>query len=301
MAGISYTELRDDSFRKLRRKLLRERGSEFQLEFLKAAQKNLDFLGFIMDNVKIARGSESIILCPNPLTENEFKNPPTDTEQDLYNAWSNITPRIACRTTFWAYVTLDHIESDRIQASYLTADSKPTTNGANDIKILLQKQGKERKKLVDENVRRALRRFGGLQEARGSRSVYVDCPFARAWWRERLVRQVSNADPVLEHKVRDVLRWRNSYWEKLVMLVVSRNSILGSRRIQNSFILSLAELFAGESSTPLKKEAGIRFACQAIGSIQASRELSILDDDELREITDNVVKTIHYNPNFNRE
>lgn len=295
MANNSYEEFQDESFSKLRRDLLNKKGSELQLEFLKAVQSNLEFLDFIISSVKFIPGSKKITLCPTPLTESEFKQPPIDTEQNLFNAWSSITPRIACRTTFWATVTLRHIESDLIQASYLAANGKPGTNGALGIKTLLQEQGDSRDELIDGRVRTILRRLGGLQEARGNRSVYVDCPFARAWWREHLVRQVAKVDHALMRKVREVLRLNKAYWENLVMLVVSRNSVLGSHRIRSSFILSLAELLEREPNTPLGKVAGLRSACQAIGSIQASRELSILDDDELREITDNVVMTQHEN------
>ena len=295
MVHNSYEEFQDESFSKLRRDLLKKKGSKLQLELLKAVQSNLGFLDFIMSSLEFTPGSKTITLLPTPLTESEFKQPPTDTEQSLFNAWLSITPRIACRTTFWATVTLRHIESGLIQASYLAASGKPDSNGARDIKTLLKGQGDRRNELVDRRVRTILRRLGGLQEARGNRSVYVDCPFARAWWREHLVRQVSRGDHVLMRKVREVLRLNKAYWENLVMLVVSRNSVLGSHRIRSSFILSLAELLERKPNTPLGKGAGLRSACQAIGSIQASRELSILDDDALREITDNVVKTQHDN------
>ena len=288
-----YEEFKDQSFSKMRRDLLREKGSKHQLKFLEASQSNLGFLDYLMLHGEFTRGYKDIVLCPNPLTESEFIMPPVDTEESFFHAWSDLPPRIACRTTFWANVTLHHIDRDRIQASYLAA--RTSVSGSENIRGLLQSKeaDAEGKVLIDRCVRRILRRLGGLREARGNRSVYVDCPFARAWWRERLVSQISDGNLELMQKVRDVVRLSNDYWEKLVVLIVSQNSVLGSNTIRNSFILSLAELLAGEPESPLRKVVGIRSACRAIGSIQASRELSVLDKDELRQITDDVVRTQH--------
>lgn len=292
-----YQEFEDASYTKFRKDLLREKGSAFQVEFLRAVQSNASFLDFIEENVKIEKSGEKIPLCPNILTESEFRQPPVDTEEMLFNLWSGFTPRIACRTSFWANVTFHHIRAGRIQASYLVTNGNLGTNSSRIIDLQLRRQEQEkedmaRNKWIDVIVRRVLRRLGGLQEARGHRSVYVDCPFARSWWREFLVRQVSD-DPNLMPKIRNVTRSNKAYWEELVVLVVSRNSILGSEKIRSSFILSLADLLARESDTPLRKAKGVKSACRAIGSIQASMELSILDESELREVTDKVVKLQH--------
>lgn len=296
MSDNRYQEFEDASFTKFRKRLLTKQGSkEFQQEFLGAAQNNSKFLDFIREHVRI-EGSKVIDLCPNRLTESEFRMPPINTEVGLYNVWSSLTPRIACRTTFWANVTFRHIENDRIQASYLAASGKSDTSGSRTIDLQLRGQaGENRDRDIDRSVRRMLRHLGGLQE-RGNRSVYVDCPFARAWWREFLVRQaVPRGNPSLMYKVQKLTRLSKDYWEKLVVLVVSRNSVLGSSGIRNSLIISLAELCDKEPDTPLGKASGLLPVCRAISSIQASRELSVLNDDELREIMNKVVIIQHSN------
>ena len=61
----------------------------------------------------------------------------------------------------------------------------------------LMETGDEQPKMMDRTVRAVLRRLGGLPEVRGARSVFVNCPFARAWWREHLVKQIAQGDPRL--------------------------------------------------------------------------------------------------------
>ena len=292
MTGEDYQEFDDAALSRFRRRLLRTKGGPEQREFLLAVRNDEEFLHVIRNGVR-TRGSTKPTLCPERLTESEFKQPPANTEADLYDAWSSLTPRIACRTTFWANLTFRHIEEGRIQGSFLAANGGPGATGAERIDRVLQGEGENAAKPIDSCVRTVLRRLGGLPEARGNKSVYVDCPFARAWWRERLVRDVSHGDPDLADKVRDVTRVNQTYWEELVVLVVSRNSILGSRTIRDTFILSLADLLEWDPRTPLRKYNCLRAACRMVGAIQASRELSVLDEGELRTLMNDVVRLQH--------
>ena len=292
MTGEANQEFDDAALSRFRRRLLRTKGGPEQREFLRAVRNDEEFLRVILTQVKI-RGTSEPKLCPERLTESEFKQPPANTETDLYSAWSSLTPRIACRTTFWANVTIRHIENGRIRASYLAANGGPGAGGAERIDRVLQENGESAAKPIDACVRTVLRRLGGLPEARGNRSVYVDCPFARAWWRERLVSEVSQGDPDRADMVREVTRVNQTYWEELVVLVVSRNSILGSRAIRDTFILSLADLLERKPKTPLRLAKRLRSACRMVGFIQASRELSVLDQSELRALMDDVVRLQH--------
>ena len=292
MTGEAYREFDDAAFTRFRRKLLRTKGGSEQRGFLQAVRDDEEFLRVIRNSVG-TQGSRDAPLCPDILTESEFKQPPAMTEADLYSAWSSLTPRVACRTTFWANLTCRHIESGRIRASYLAANGLPGAGGADRVDRVLQDESEGGAKPVDRCVRTVLRRLGGLPEARGNKSVYVDCPLARAWWRERLVAEVSGGDPDRAEDVREVTRVTQTYWEELVVLVVSRNSVLGSHEVRNTFILSLADLMAEEDQTPLRIVKNLRAACRMVGAIQASRELSVLDEGELRALMDEVVRLHH--------
>ena len=292
MTDADYQEFDDAAFSRFRQRLLREKGSSEQREFLQAVRKDKDFLHVIRSAV-VMQGSGKPELCPDRLTESEFKQPPANTEADLYSAWSSLKPRVACRTTFWANLTCRHIENDRIHAVYLAANGGPGAGGAERIDRVLHGEGESAAKLIDGCVRTVFRRLGGLPEARGNKSVYVDCPLARAWWRERLVSEVAKGNPDCAENVREVTRVNQAYWEELVVLVVSRNSILGSHEVRDTFILSLADLMARERSTPLRIAKNLRTACRMVGTIQASRELSVLEEGELRALMDDVVRLHH--------
>ena len=297
MTGEDYKEFDDVAYSQLRRRLLRNKGGEQQRDFLKAVRNDGDFLHFVGQHIS-TQGSQEAPLCPERLTENEFKQPPANTEVDLYSAWSGLTPRVACRTTFWAHHTCRHIQNSRISAVYLATDGGTGICGAERIDRVLQGNGDSAAQPIDHCVRTVLRRLGGLPEARGNRTVYVDCPLARAWWRERLVCEVSNGDPDRAGSVREVTRITQTYWEELVTLVVSRNSVLGSHSVRNTFILSLADLMEKEPDTPLRLATNLRIACRMIGVMQASRELSILDQRELRTLIDKVVEFQHVRANI---
>lgn len=292
MTGTNYQEFDDAALSRFRRGLLRNKGGSEQRQFLQAVLDDEEFLHVIRSAV-VTQGSGEPALCPDRLTESEFKQPPANTEVDLYSAWSSLTPRVACRTTFWANLTCRHIENGRIRAAYLAANGGTGAGGAERIDRVLDGKGESSVKLIDASVRTVFRRLGGLPEARGNRSVYVDCPLARAWWRERLVSEVSKGDPDIAEDVREVTRVNQAYWEQLVVLVVSRNSVLGSHEVRDTFILSLADLMARKPRTPLRIAENLKAACRMIGTIQASRELSVLEKTELRKLMDEVVRLHH--------
>ena len=292
MNGKRFREFDDAGFSRFRRKLLRTRGGAEQRDFLNALRDDREFLRAVRSEV-ITQGSEDPVLCPEALTESEFKQPPATTEAGLYGAWANIAPRVACRTTFWANLTCRHIESGRIHATYLAANGGAGAGGAERIdRVLLDNVGNAASQ-IDRCVRTVFRRLGGLPEARGNKSVYVDCPLARAWWRERLVNEVSKGNLGCAEDVRYVTRVNQTYWEELVVLVVSRNSVLGSQEVRDEFIRSLADLMVKEPHTPMRIAKNLRSACRMVGTIQASRELSVLEAGELRTLMDEVVQLQH--------
>ena len=292
MSGTVYEEFDDVAYTRFRRSLLRTKGSTHQRDFLKATRNDADFLKFLRDAIA-TDGTRPLPLCPERLTENEFKQPPANTETALYNSWGELTPRIACRTTIWGNLTCRHIEGGRISAVYLAANGGSGVSGAERIDRVLGDDGKTATKAIDDCVRTVLRRLSGLPEARGNRTVYVDCPLARAWWRERLVADISQGDPDQAESVRVVARVNQTYWEELVTLVVSRNSVLGSHAIRDSFVLSLGDLLSKKPETPLRLSQNLRLACRTIGAIQASRELSVLNEREVRSLMDEVVELHH--------
>lgn len=285
---MAYSEFDNGEYSGLRRDLLREKGGHLQEAFLNSMRQ--DRLLEFMSRLSVKTG-EDIELCPHPLTETEFREPPVDTQQRLYQAWGALTPSIACRSSFWGHVTCNHIREERIRSVYLAANGNHV-GGAQRIDRALRETGDRRPKAMDDCVRTALRRLGGLPEARGNRTVYVDCPLARAWWREHFVEQIGRDDPGIRTDVRNVVRLNKTYWERLVVMVVSRNSVLGSHEIRNAFVMRLAKAIGSEPNGPVATGAGLVRGCRNLSALQATRELSVLEAKEVEEIVDRIISAI---------
>ena len=258
-----------------------------------AARESAKFLTFMKDAVGVQQGVELQPLTDR-MSEAEFGNPPSDTEQRLFKAWGGLTPRIACRTEFWGRVTYRHIEEGRIESAFLAANGGGNVSGAQRIDAAFDAAADEATPLLDGCVRTVLRRLGGLPEARGNRSVYVNCPLARAWWRERLVAEVAtNEGEGLERQIRAVVHPESQqYWEDLVTFVVSRNSVFGSVAVRNILIRTLAEVIDENPTTPLRTADELKRVCRSVSSIQASLELSVVPPEDVKTMMWDIVKTV---------
>ncbi len=283
----TFLELDDSAYTQYRLDLLRTKGSDRQRTFLNQVRDSVNFLDLLADIP--LRGSTSAELSPYPMTESEYKDPPSDTEKDLYASWSALTPAIACRSAFWAKVTLDHIRTGRIQSVYLAANGGSLAGGAERIDTVLQDKTLEATRRIDSCVRTVLRRLGGLPEVRGNRSVYVDCPFARAWWRERIVAEAADGDDQSAHLVRRVVRIHQTYWEKLVDRIVFRNSTFGSANIRNAFLRAVSKFLRDNPDSNLTTHQSFQRLCRRTTAYQGMLEMGVLSDTELDDLMASVV------------
>ena len=283
----AFTELSDVEYTRLRKALLRSKGSHTQRDFLEDVR---DTGRFLQRMARISTtGTVTAPVIPDPLTESEFKEPAPIIERSLYETWSTLPPATGCRSTFWANVTLDHLRQGRIESSYLAANGGSLPGGLERIDHVLADASDRASQLIDLCVRTVLRRLGGLPEVRGNRSVYVDCPFARAWWRERWVDHASRGDPQLARQLRTVVRNSQTYWEKFVDRVVFRNSTFGDENLRSAFLRALAQFVRDNPQTKLLRTEAIQRLCRRATTYQGRLELSILNDDELDVLMASVV------------
>lgn len=284
-----FVELSDTDYSKFRKELLRVRGSDRQKQFLKIVRDTAVFLNHVSSIP--TDGTIDPVLAPERMTESEYKDPPASTEQILYTSWSVLPPAVACRSTFWAKLTIEHIRAGRIQSVYLAANGGNLPGGAERIDFVLADATEQGPKRIDDCVRTVLRRLGGLPEVRGNRSVYVDCPFARSWWRERMVNQAANGNAQTAAGVRAVIRTNQTYWEKLIDRIVFRNSTFGSESIRNAFLRALAQFVQSNPTSEMTSSPGLQRLCRRAATYQGSRELSILSDSELDALMRGIVST----------
>ena len=277
---MAYQEFEDSSYTALRKNLLRAKGSERQREFLDVLRSSEQYTAWMRKTVEVAAGEELPILEEN-LTESEFKEPPRSTERQIFESWRSISPASACRVTFWGFMVSRHIEEGRIQSSFLAANGGSLPGGLERIDRVLQ-DGNERE--IDGAVRAALRRLSGLPEARGNKSVYVNCPFARAWWRRYLAHEVCEKTGARLAAVAKVLGYSQQYWEELINLVVSRNSVLGDGNVRTALIWALSEWVNEEEKEPLFKANVLKKIRRLIGVRSAWQELGVFSIEELKEL-----------------
>ena len=106
-----------------------------------------------------------------------------------------------------------------------------------------------------------------------------------------MVEQVARGDDEVAAQVRAVIRISQTYWEKLVDRIVFRNSTFGSVNIRNAFLRALAQLLDDDPGSKLTSSTSLQRICRRATAYQGSRELSILDDDELDSLMQTVVST----------
>lgn len=293
---VEYAELDDGAYSTLQNRLIRDKGARIQREFLEAAKNSDDFLAFMeRENLITTTGKDVGLFDGVRLTEQSFKDMTDDQERAAYEKWKDVPPRVACRPSFWAHVTLRHLEIGSIEAPYwLAANGGKSESGEERIDRALADIGEKANKLVDDCVRTVLRRMSGLRAARGNRSVFVNPSFGRAWWRERMVARIlkrKNVEP--RTALSDVVRFRQGYWEGIVTMIVSRGSVFGSVDVQDAFVNSMAKHFISEPSTPLKNVEKLKDAMRRFSNIAASRELGALDFSEVGKIADRLLVAIH--------
>ena len=277
---MPFEQLDKSSYTTLCNTLIRQKGSKEQRNFLRALRKRDTFMEWFSNEVKVIKGDPLPIL-KTPLTESEYKEAPKDTEEQIFKDWQELKPADACKTSFWATVTFQHISRDIIKPSYLAANGGNLPSGLERIDWAL----KERQaKKIDSAVRTALRRFSGLHEARGHRSVYVDCPFARAWWRQYLANEVCENTNADKKKVLRVFRKTQGYWEKLILSIVSKNSSLGDSRVRNAIVWALSELVDNKQKADIFIVKTLERIINHIGIQSASLELAIFSVEELKEM-----------------
>lgn len=295
--GSKAVEFDDSAYSKCRKRLLNCKGDSRQQEFL---QRALDCRKFIEHFEDIPRvGQEDPLAVASNMTEHEFKSPPSDTESSLYSQWRSLPTSVASRSTFWANFTLSHIKAGRIKSHYLAVGSGSSPSGKTRItKALRERDKKRRPERIDNCVRTILRRLGGLPEIRGNRSVYVDCPFARAWWRERMVEQAASYLDVsgrnnCKNQIRAVVGVNQTYWEKLIDRIVFRNSTFGSVNIRGAFLRKLGQEMLphpkSDENKELAKAKSLIRLCRRATAYQGKIEMSILDDEELNDIMEESV------------
>ena len=209
-----------------RRKIIRA-VRERQKELKKAVTNGPQGLGRYLRS-QLALGADEEIEAPRlprKLTPSEYQQPPLELEEELGRAWQvKIPPRVASMPHFWLLCHIRWIEACRL------GDDGPKLSQA----FLA---GQRRGDIRERETRNFLRRTGGIF-VRGNVSVFSDCPLARAWWRYRLAKEVSNVTEgaITQSSAHDVLHRNRQSWETMVMLSLRRITAINQPRARAAIV-----------------------------------------------------------------
>lgn len=180
-----YERIDESVWRDFGKKLLSNKGSSEQIEFLQACRngKN-DFLDYLNENLlneknTIIEGKN--IYFDHKFTELEFRFPPIDTQQIIWDIFGSIARENMTLCGFWGNVIINMIKHNCIQPEYLASN----LNGGNETGIYVLDKGIKSgdNEEIDKCVRRVLRSMGN-SEPRGSRIIFLKIfPLGKAYWR----------------------------------------------------------------------------------------------------------------------
>ena len=199
---------------------------------------------------------------PRQLAPEEAFHPPIGLEVTLYGAWESVISRQ--RASYPAFWTICHI---RWLEEGLLGDDP-------DACFSTGVPGKKESSL-DNRARDLLRRLGGLPIARGSVSVFSDCPLARAWWKRNLALQASQHAPGLTiDAAHQALHRSNQIYEELVRLSVRRITSINHPRTRAAIVAHIA------SVENIKREE-VQAIAQALARQGLTYSLDLLPWDDL--------------------
>ena len=276
-----YRRFREAPYRERLKALLEVKGGPLQKEFLEAVRDRRAFVDYM--SALSADGTREVPLWGETISETDFRALPAELELSLYRRWAHIPADVARRSGFWGYVTTCHIAAGRIDSTHLTATNQRPRASAIDRALAEDTPIK-----IDRCVRNALRRLGGLPPARGHRSVFVDCMFGRAWWRERMVEEATSE---IADGVRALFRISSkSLWEELIARLIDKDgvSVFGPldapTDARRALFLALARHHTERSSPPLPEPQQVRRVVQQIATYQGTPGLGPATDPELAKV-----------------
>ena len=99
-----------------------------------------------------------------------------------------------------------------------------------------------------------------------------------------ICKEVCNNTEASEDLVLKIFHLSQTYWEVIVLLLVSRNSVLGDKNARDVLVWSLSEKLELEANNKLKEAKNLAKISQMLGVRAAWQEFGVLEKHELKEI-----------------
>ena len=188
-----YKEIEYNIWNSFGKNLLANKGSDKQIDFLQNCRDGKDiFLQYLDKNLlseKDAIINDKDINFNYKFTEAEFRFPPMDTQQIIWDTFGNISRQSMSSCGFWGLNIINMIKYDYIKPSYLASN----LNGVNETGVYMLDNAidSDDGKKIDDCVRRVLRAMGN-PAPRGKRIVFNDFYLGKAYWRWNWAYKMSN-------------------------------------------------------------------------------------------------------------
>ena len=207
---------------------------------------------------------------PGPIDASEYRDPSFDLERTLSKSWNGlIRRRDASRPVFWTLAHIRWLErgqlGNHIEEALLRGGGRDSTD--------------------DQRTRNLLRRIGGLPHVRGKISVLSDSPISRAWWRDNVASEITDAAAdelnLSTADVHRVLHSHNDAWARLIGDSVHRITVMNQPRARAA-VVKLYERATREGNPipPLE----MQLAARLLSRHSVALALEQLDWEELTAI-----------------
>jgi hypothetical protein len=175
----------------------KNKGSDEQIEFLQVCRNGKEgFLNYLdeklLSDKAVIIGGKGVFF-DHQFTEAEFRFPPADTQQIIWNTFEKVGRENMGLCGFWGNIIINMIRHDRITPNYLASN----LNGVNETGIyrLDDAINSDDNKKIDDCVRRVLRSMCN-PAPRGKRIVFNDFYLGKAYWRWNWANKMSNKIPL---------------------------------------------------------------------------------------------------------
>ena len=170
------------------KRLLARKGGDEQKEFLQVCLDHNDFLKYMDERLPLAglAGEFALGNFDYRFTENEFREPPLDTQRRIWEAFE-LNEDLGQEETyadvcFWGMVVREMVENDLLEVPWLAAKRDDTQEGDGIFSIESALDEDADVEVVDKCVRRVLRSMCH-PGPRGKRIVFDDFTLGKSWWR----------------------------------------------------------------------------------------------------------------------
>ena len=257
----NYKQFDDSLWNDFGKRLLRKKGSDAQQRFLLACRSGkTEFLQFIDAELTDAVIGKDEVVFDCKLTEQEFLNPPEDTQKyiwGVFNGCANVgkfgnEKLSACG--FWGYAIYCMVKNGLLEPINLAAGLS-SADGVASVDEALKKNDAKK---IDVCTRRILRSMCNPEPRKSKRTLFYDFPLGKVYWRWYWAEKMAPVISLAPEQIREILNV--SFYQELSVRMHTRKSCISVANVFGGLLLYLKaekektekEKFTGEKLTGTK-------------------------------------------------